>query len=642
MSSNRTNSALNRPYKPPLASSRSVDRSPLTPRLAPNAPSIASRHTPVSTPRLKQDVKETDVSTNNVTPRSAKRMSRVESTSTTPVQNLESPSLVRASTVSPLALAGDSTQTVSSLSLGRPTMARSPLSDTGVIRAHGPFVRSHAPSELGRMEDSIDSRFFHASDIGKVENEPKRTEPKRAAAFFYADGQQEQKSTASTRTTSPARSEKRLSSNRPPAEALEASQTKFPPALSPALSAVSSSSPFFAVATSQKPRSPSPSKESIHLSYRKGASQIFGSRPSPIPSTRAEPTSRRASFQRAITNHTKSPSLSSIDSGLSQRSRRPSTTTQDTQGPPAQKDDAHEASSSPLRSPLPSIETSLESPPTDAGAMSPTKSLSELAADARRERKVLDLEISNSSLLAINASLEREIRRQKTELKRFRRLSRAGRFSTNVHYEHRGSEGLGALAADVYGLDADFAEFGPASGLSELYDDVSDSDDQSSITSGDAGDLKVDRLAMDERRLRADLDKHRELLVQSQMMNQSLRRCMCATEEMIKEGKRAVDYKVRVSDIKLGGRILTGHEEDGDGDHIEEIEIEDDFDHMSLASPSSHDGVDDHAQSFVNLWGGIGSKTNAGRPSIERSEIGDRDSGIEIDNHSLQQDLTNS
>lgn len=55
--------------------------------------------------------------------------------------------------------------------------------------------------------------------------------------------------------------------------------------------------------------------------------------------------------------------------------------------------------------------------------------MNELAANARRERKVLDLEISNSSLLAINRTLEREMRKQNAELRRYRRLSRSGRIS---------------------------------------------------------------------------------------------------------------------------------------------------------------------------------------------------------------------
>jgi hypothetical protein len=120
-----------------------------------------------------------------------------------------------------------------------------------------------------------------------------------------------------------------------------------------------------------------------------------------------------------------------------------------------------------------------------------------------------------------------------------------------------------------------------------------------------------DRLAKDERRLQIDLQKHKELLVQSQAMNQSLKRCMYATEEMIREGKKALDYHVRVSDVKLGGRVLSSHEDDEDTS--QEIEVEDDHLH------------EDPAKGFLEVW------TNIGRPSFEGSEGGDRDSGIEVD-----------
>ncbi len=66
---------------------------------------------------------------------------------------------------------------------------------------------------------------------------------------------------------------------------------------------------------------------------------------------------------------------------------------------------------------------------------SPTKSgsqqdqLDELVINARRERKVQDLQITNASLEAINRSLERQLRKQKAEIRQYRRLSRSGRLS---------------------------------------------------------------------------------------------------------------------------------------------------------------------------------------------------------------------
>lgn len=336
------------------------------------------------------------------------------------------------------------------------------------------------------------------------------------------------------------------------------------------------------------------------------------------------PEERRGSLglSSAVSPHRKSPSLSSIDSGNSHQSRRRSATTIDATPSPL----THEVKSATIpraSKPIPSIDTSLDPPDVRSApdsALSPTKTVSDLAADARRERKVLDLEISNSSLLAINASLEREVRRQKTELKRFRRLSRAGRFSFNPSERSaRFSEGLSVLgeedAEDV--RDADYSAFGPPSGFTDVYDDFSDDDESESITSGEPlspsahANRESDRLAKDEKRLRVDLEKHKELLVQSQMMNQSLKRCTYAAEQMIKDGKKAVEYQVRVSDVKLGGRILTGHEDD---EREDEIEVEDETLHG-----------DDAAQDFLKVWQGVG------RPAFEGSEGGDRDSGIEVD-----------
>ena len=161
--------------------------------------------------------------------------------------------------------------------------------------------------------------------------------------------------------------------------------------------------------------------------------------------------------------------------------------------------------------------------------------------------------------------------------------------------------------------------FGPPSGLSGLYDDMSD-DEESLVSSVEPlsptaqSRRQSDRLAKDEKRLQVDLQKHRELLVQSQAMNQSLKRCMYATEEMIREGKKALDYRVRVSDIRLGGRVLSSHEDDED--ESQEIDVDDEH---------HYDDDMDQAKGLLDVWTGVG------RQSFEESEGGDRDSGIEVD-----------
>lgn len=175
----------------------------------------------------------------------------------------------------------------------------------------------------------------------------------------------------------------------------------------------------------------------------------------------------------------------------------------------------------------------------------------------------------------------------------------------------RRSEGLETLGEE----DSDEDSMGVPNGLDD--EDLSDSEEGSLLSSeplspGSRKERQQDRLAKDEKRLRVDLERHKELLVQTQSMNQSLKRCMYATDEMIREGRRALEYHVRVSDVKLGGRILS----EDDDDLTRDIEVNDE--------PEHHEDGMENAKSLLDVWRGVG------RP--EGSEgSGDRDSGIEVD-----------
>ncbi|KAJ5632018.1 hypothetical protein N7490_008357 [Penicillium lividum] len=191
--------------------------------------------------------------------------------------------------------------------------------------------------------------------------------------------------------------------------------------------------------------------------------------------------------------------------------------------------------------------------------MSPGKSDSgEVALNARTERKIMDLEISNSSLLAINRTLEREMRKQNAELRRFRRLSRSGRLSMAPSTRSFSGTALSATSE----LDEGNSE------LSSIrsHDDMSDFSDEDSVA--DEGVLSPDNLAdhdakhriHDEKRFMLDLARHQEFLVDSQKLNQSLKRCLGWTEELIREGQKALEYNVRVQDVEIGGRVLSPEE----------------------------------------------------------------------------------
>lgn len=202
----------------------------------------------------------------------------------------------------------------------------------------------------------------------------------------------------------------------------------------------------------------------------------------------------------------------------------------------------------PVGGTIPSIPQS----PTKAGH--PLERMNELAANARRERKVLDLEITNSSLAAINRTLEREMRKQTAELRRYRRLSRSGRLSIATSASMRTSTGLSTIDGEDSTTQL--------SDMGEESEEVSEF--ESSEESVDDGSLDPEALAAsdlrhrkrDEKRLQLDLSKHQQLLIDSQKLNESLKRCLGWTEGLIAEGKKALEYNVRVSDVELGGRVL--------------------------------------------------------------------------------------
>jgi hypothetical protein len=178
------------------------------------------------------------------------------------------------------------------------------------------------------------------------------------------------------------------------------------------------------------------------------------------------------------------------------------------------------------------------------------------------ERKILDLEISNSSLLAINKTLEREMRKQNAELRRFRRLSRSGRLSMAPS---RSVSGTLSIPSEI---DEGESEFSSVHSLDDMSD-LSDAEsmlDESSLGPDSVAEDDVQQKVRDEKRFLIDLAKHQELLADSQKMNQSLKRCLGWTEELIKEAKKALEYNVHVSDIQLGGRVLSPDELIDDGE----------------------------------------------------------------------------
>lgn len=196
--------------------------------------------------------------------------------------------------------------------------------------------------------------------------------------------------------------------------------------------------------------------------------------------------------------------------------------------------------------------------------------------------QMMDLEISNASLRAINKTLEREMRKQAAELRRYKRLARAGRLSSAPSISNLISPEDDEEADDAVdiGDETDDTSVADTEGESEFgFDDEEGEDTETEQLSeeeedededGSEGAIDEKHREADEKRLTWDLSKHQSLLDASSRMNKSLRGCMFLTDQLIREARKALEHKIRPSDIRLGGRILCDEE-----DYYEPVEAAD-------------------------------------------------------------------
>ncbi|KAH7628355.1 hypothetical protein B0T09DRAFT_359627 [Sordaria sp. MPI-SDFR-AT-0083] len=276
------------------------------------------------------------------------------------------------------------------------------------------------------------------------------------------------------------------------------------------------------------------------------------------------------------------------------------------------------------------------------------KEISDLVANARRERKVQDLQITNASLEAINRTLERQLRKQTAELRAYKRLSRSGRLSVGPALVASPADAGLLAGADLDALSEEGSELGAEDGerdslaeeLEDEDDDLSGSEDSADMTPATKALRDAERREKDEERLRLDLSKHQQLLSDSQKINQSLKRCLGWTEELIKEGKRALAYQVKASEVEIGGRVLAPEEvearearereeeaageDDTDtvNDTINDTDLEE-TDNESIFTPEPGVLMPRLAAKFIN-------EQNGQQQSWAGKQTQDRDSGIEL------------
>ncbi|AEO67815.1 uncharacterized protein THITE_2116915 [Thermothielavioides terrestris NRRL 8126] len=587
-------------YRQPTVA-RVVNKLPLTPKVAARPPAPQHQNPTLATPLARRPAPEPALNprgsgsrdkderaspvptflSSNVTPRSGSRQSRVDSANSTPNGTPNPDRHDHWETRSGVGVAG-----------------------SGPDESHRrPVVTFSSPSEVGSgANPDRDSKFFYASDAQKQPPQAANLKPSvmqqpKPATFFYANG-----NALPNRQDPPP---KPYSPALPSPSSQDSLATKFvyangtpelqPPAKigpssqSSSASVLSTSSRLPAARQGNLPRAPSPAKSPSQILVRSPSSSTARSQRSPIlvanPSSNPQASEMKANTEpqpRPAVSHTRSQSAAAIEPPAaakpapSHNSVPPSGCTSPSFPPYSELMVPNNSAAAGSASLLPASEDSAEPEEAQPDSLnSPTRAsqdgqVIDLVASARRERKVQDLEITNASLEAINRTLERQLRKQTAELRRYQRLSRSGRLSLGSIGSRIPSDSTvdgGALARAGMGLDdlseeeseieAEDAELEELEDLGE--DDMSGSEASSELSSG-ADALRRQKRRRDERRLQLDLSKHQQLLIDSQKINQSLKRCLGWTEELIKDGMRALAYQVRVSDVKLGGRVLAPEE----------------------------------------------------------------------------------
>ncbi|POS87771.1 hypothetical protein EPUL_000378 [Erysiphe pulchra] len=571
---NRSSKALNNraPLTPRIASSVSITgTSPFTRRALSPAISVKSRDDSRSTP--------VSAFLNNVTPRSESRKSRVNSASSTPLTIYNDVSNLARDNVFVPSQSTDFGSDLENMGndreyVRRPTVSFAHSFDNGnmknstdtekdskfffanevkstVSNSRSQIPKKNSPTLLYTNQDSrkiSHSKYPSGSSIGSMANEDK-TYP----IFYHANGTPDL-SFSSTNQFTPSRpSSAHSSSSRVTTSKIIGKQ-----------------SPLTLFPTTQ-PRSTSPSKlnqyvsSPTHLSHEKNSLSNF--------SFKGKFASESIIFKDACLFSSKSSvatprgPLHSDEKGVNSSVSKGSDKTR----PVDTMSSLSNLTSSSLSTP-----ESIISSQTMSGSQSPVEAgdtlqqLNELAANARRERKVLDLEITNSSLAAINRTLEREMRKQTAELRRYRRLSRSGRLSI-VKLPTNNLLPNGDIDKTLT------SELSTDEDQDSELDYVEESSEDENSEGSSCGSRTVSKSDLwhrkrDEKRLQLDLAKHQKLLASSQEVNLSIKRCLTITEDMIKDGLKALQYKVAVSDVELGGRVLTPDEkEDIDNEGMSEV-----------------------------------------------------------------------
>lgn len=556
----QNNGAPAKPFTPTLSAAfRTTNKNshPLTPRLAGAGGHQTPKkipHSDTASPLPHRDDGPTYLSA-NITPRSGSRNSRRDGAPSSPENTPTGAQQVSQTSRPTLPLAGGGYHRTERSPVrgsvkpepARPTRAKSVTGD------------SLNPRVVSRPNSSSESSggspmFFHADDArSSVSSYETETRPRsyvkssQGSTFLYADGTRDEEPLDNLSRTLSTNKRRSTGSSRPPVAA-----TNHHPDILPRLRSSQPSDP------ESRPSADSSLQPSPNI---EDATEFKSRQSSPAPNL-TEQVARPSSLIGQQPSHRKSCSVDSTPKVASPRGdgRRASPIISSSFLPPEVLNGGQTPNLSPRivnnssdsAEPHGSFFPLAQSPIKLEG---PTSHTDEQAVNARTARKILDLEISNSSLLAINRTLERELRKQNAELRRYRRLSRSGRLSMTASLRSASGGGLSMVSETDDGV-SEPSSFQSHDELSDSSGNESSAEDGTSSPSSSADRVRTS----DEKRFLQDLAKHQELLADSQKINQSLKRCLGWTEELIREGKKALEYHVHVNDVEIGGRVLAPDE----------------------------------------------------------------------------------
>ncbi|KAK7207365.1 hypothetical protein BZA70DRAFT_271104 [Myxozyma melibiosi] len=149
---------------------------------------------------------------------------------------------------------------------------------------------------------------------------------------------------------------------------------------------------------------------------------------------------------------------------------------------------------------------------------------------ARVNRKILDLEISNTSLLSINRTLEREMHTQNRELRALRRwIQRNGSAGAPINFDQLS--------------------------ISDSYDEDENQEDSDTDEDDDDATLPKSKKSSSMAPLTERIKYQQEVFQTTQAINSSISKCIASSDFLIKEARGALEFTVTENEMR--GRVLS-------------------------------------------------------------------------------------